>query len=250
MKLREFPLRAAVWSLVLHVLALVAFAPWFATGTDSTLPAGVLHAVLLPLPRIGAISDPALQYPPPSPVVLPSPNKKPLRRMAVEPVRESPQAVPAAAVPPAPTVSELPVLTHPALSGAVGGARAPRVLPRRATPARTSAADEQGLDAAGLRQFRLSLASEARRFRRYPEAAQQAGWSGTVEVRIAVEAGGPGRRADLSRSSGHAPLDAAALEMLQQALMRTVLPESLRGQAFTVLLPVVFEATPDAVPPP
>jgi protein TonB len=50
-----------------------------------------------------------------------------------------------------------------------------------------------------------------------------------------------GRHADLARSSGHEILDKAALDMLRQAAGRAVLPESLRGQNFAVLLPVVFE---------
>jgi protein TonB len=49
------------------------------------------------------------------------------------------------------------------------------------------------------------------------------------------------RHAVLARSSGHEILDQAALEMLRQAAARAVLPESLRGQSFAVLLPVVFE---------
>ena len=100
---------------------------------------------------------------------------------------------------------------------------------------------EPGPDQAGLRQFRLSLAGEARRYRRYPESARQAGLAGTSEVRVAVEAGGGARHADLARSSGHAILDQAALDMLRQAAARAVLPDSLRGQSFAVLLPVVFE---------
>jgi protein TonB len=95
-------------------------------------------------------------------------------------------------------------------------------------------------DAAGLRQFRLALATEARRFRRYPDAARREGLAGTAEVRIAVLPGA--QYAELSRSSGHALLDAAALDMLQQATTRTQLPESLRGRRFVVFLPVVFAA--------
>ena len=100
---------------------------------------------------------------------------------------------------------------------------------------------DRGANAAGLRQFRLALAGEARRFRRYPEAARRDGLSGTAEVRITVETGLPARRVELSRSSDYAVLDAAALEMLRQAVRRVELPESLRGQSFAVSLPVVFE---------
>jgi len=94
-------------------------------------------------------------------------------------------------------------------------------------------------DAAGLREYRLALASEARRYRRYPEQARRLGWSGTAEVRIVVSP--LQRQTELVRSSGHPPLDAAALAMLQQAVAYTPLPPSLHQQHFTVRLPVVFE---------
>jgi protein TonB len=96
-------------------------------------------------------------------------------------------------------------------------------------------------DAAGLRQYRLALASEARRYKRYPEAARRAGLAGTVEVRIKVATSGAAPQTELTRSSGVAQLDAAALEMLHRAAERTVLPEVLRNRPFAVLLPVVFE---------
>ncbi len=92
-----------------------------------------------------------------------------------------------------------------------------------------------------MRQYRLALAGEARRFRRYPDAARREGITGTAEVRVTVAAAGAARHAELAHSSGHAVLDAAALDMLRQATARALLPESLRGQDFAVLLPVVFE---------
>lgn len=96
-------------------------------------------------------------------------------------------------------------------------------------------------DAAGLRQYRLALAGEARRYRRYPEAARRAGLAGTVEVRINIAASGVASQTELTRSSGHAQLDAAAVEMLRLAAERTPLPDVLRHRQFAVLLPVVFE---------
>jgi protein TonB len=114
-------------------------------------------------------------------------------------------------------------------------------MSRPATVAAAAPTGASGPDAAGLRQYRLALAGEARRFRRYPDAARHEGITGTAEVRVMVGIAGVARQVDLARSSGHAALDAAALEMLRQAAGRTLLPESLRGQEFAVLLPVVFE---------
>lgn len=97
-----------------------------------------------------------------------------------------------------------------------------------------------GLDADGLRSFRLALAREARRQKRYPVRAIEAGWEGTVDLRVSVTTRGP-PTVSLVRSSGHAVLDAAALDMMGRAVPATALPASLKGQDFSVDLPVVFE---------
>jgi protein TonB len=61
-----------------------------------------------------------------------------------------------------------------------------------------------------------------------------------VEVRVEHELGrAPVAR--LAKSSGHAALDAAALDMMRQAAPRARVPESLRGRSFAVSLPVVFD---------
>lgn len=97
-----------------------------------------------------------------------------------------------------------------------------------------------GPDPDGLRQYRLTLAREAGRFKRYPQRARVDGISGTAEVRIEHEAGrAPVAR--LARSSGNAALDAAALDMMRQAAPRAAIPETLRERAFVVSLPVVFD---------
>ena len=96
-------------------------------------------------------------------------------------------------------------------------------------------------DAEGLRQYRLDLALQARRFRRYPARALEASLGGTVEVRVAVAAAGAPEEIALAHSSGHELLDDAALDMLRRAAPRTVVPDRLRGRSFVISLPVVFD---------
>jgi protein TonB len=96
------------------------------------------------------------------------------------------------------------------------------------------------LSADGLRRYRLSLATQARRFKRYPAQALTAGWSGTAEIRLAVASDGQGE-ATLLRSSGYAVLDRAAQTMIEQSAQHTPVPETLRGKAFSVVLPVLFD---------
>lgn len=97
-----------------------------------------------------------------------------------------------------------------------------------------------GVDADGLRSYRLALAREARRHKRYPARAIEAGWEGTTELRVTVTTRAA-PTVHLLRSSGHTALDTAALDMLGKAIPATALPASLKGQEFSVDLPIVFE---------
>jgi len=205
------PWRALAASLALHAGLLTAFAP---PSVAPAPPAPPLHAHLR-----------AHETPPPA--------AAPATPSVAAPRRAVPAPAAPVAVPPAPTFET--AVAEPAVAALPPppvAAEAPR------TAMATAAADAQG-DA--LRQYRLALASEARRFRRYPDRAQRAGWTGTVQVRIVVVAPGGTPRAELEESSGHAALDAAALDMLRQAARHAALPEALRGRGFVVLLPVSFE---------
>lgn len=98
----------------------------------------------------------------------------------------------------------------------------------------------EGVSADELRQYRLSLAIAARRFKRYPALARERAWEGTVEVLIVVSALLPAPEISLARSSGHAALDEQALDMIGQAARATALPGNLQGRSFRLLLPVRF----------
>jgi protein TonB len=255
-KLRGFPLRALIVSLLLHALLLLVLAPQFVQAPVEVLPAPMLQGVLVPVPLPASAATAAAV----APIAEFAPVARNVPRLTRElvpearqtvsaeatPVANSPTAVPppvpVAGVMAAPTIHSSPTPDKVrANAGVDGRAQAMRLVPGPATAALPLESEERGLNAAGLRQFRLALAGEARQFRRYPAAARLSELTGTAEVRVTVESGGIIRRVDLSRSSGHGVLDKAALEMLRQAVPRADLPESLRGRGFTVLLPVVFE---------
>ena len=103
----------------------------------------------------------------------------------------------------------------------------------------------EGASADDLRQYRLSLAISARRFKRYPALARERGWEGTAEVALDVNALLPVPEVVLVRSSGRGVLDEQALEMMTQAARVTNLPQSLKGRDFRVLLPVQFSLESD-----
>jgi len=104
---------------------------------------------------------------------------------------------------------------------------------------------EAGADVNGLRQYRLSLALESRRFKRYPQEALEQRWSGTAQVRVAIAASGVPQSVELLNSSGHQVLDAVALDMLGKAALTAAVPVSLRGRPFSVPLPVEFRRDPE-----
>lgn len=104
---------------------------------------------------------------------------------------------------------------------------------------------QDGASADDLRQYRLSLAISARRFKRYPMLARERGWEGTAEVALNVNALLPVPEVVLVGSSGRGVLDEQALEMMTQAARVTSLPQSLKGRDFRVLLPVKFSLDSD-----
>lgn len=120
---------------------------------------------------------------------------------------------------------------------------APRV--QASAQASVPAIARDGVSADDLRQYRISLAIAARRFKRYPALARERGWEGTAEVALTVNARLPEPDVTLLRSSGHVALDRQAQEMMAQAARAAVLPESLKGRDFRIVLPVQFSLESD-----
>ena len=121
-------------------------------------------------------------------------------------------------------------------------------VPATVAPAATSSsgalltqANASGEALDGLRGYRLSVATQARRFKRYPREAMAEGWAGSTELRLEVGSDGRPRAATVVRPSGHEALDRAAQAMIDAAAQRARLPESLRGKSFAVVLPVEFK---------
>ena len=96
------------------------------------------------------------------------------------------------------------------------------------------------VSAEGLKEYRLSLSREARRYKRYPAIARERGLQGVVVIVINTRSGVIEPQVSLSQSSGQDILDEQALEMLRLAVRAAKLPESLRGRDFGLDLPVHF----------
>ncbi len=216
-----FPWHALAWSLGAHALVLLALVPVLPQGEAGVPSAQRLLARLRSAPVPAPAVLPAPTFPAQANATVPSARPQIVTQSSHSAPVDNPASVP--------------------LTAMAGGE--PAVATEAAAPsvALPSPAELGAPDAAGLRQYRLALASEARRYRRYPAAARRAGLAGTAEVRISIAASGVAAQTELTRSSGHVQLDTAAVEMLRLAAERTALPDALRHRQFAVLLPVVFE---------
>ncbi|MCK9387863.1 MAG: TonB family protein [Sulfuritalea sp.] len=177
-------------------------------------------------------AKPPRAVPPAPTVATPAPKPVSLRLEQAGP-SSVPQALLApsdAALKSAPVSEPVPVVVSKPLAVAPGSIDASLVTEVNATG--------EAMD--GLRGYRLALATQARRFKRYPAQAMASGWVGSAAIRVEVGDDGRPRAATVDRSSGRESLDQAALAMIDAGALRARLPESLRGKAFAVVLPVVF----------
>ena len=224
---------AVAASLLLHVLLL-----WPAPlrSPDREAP-GTLHATMRSR-QPDAMPLPAKTAPPRAVPSAPTPASPPAAAPVVpfeSHAQGSVPRAPAAAAEGPTQAGPVTASANPvAASGSSAAASSPAAGPALAVPANSA----DTLD--GLRGYRLAVAGQARRFKRYPADARASGRTGSTEVRLEVGGDGTPRPSTVSRSSGHDSLDRAALAMIDAGAARARLPNSLRGRGFTVLLPVVF----------
>jgi protein TonB len=239
--------RALLWSLLGHAMLLGMLPLWARPGVPTGETAPVLQARLAasdaqaalaastaPVRTAGTFVAQEAQRPakPPRPILEPM-------RTSVMQASAADLAIAPVAAPSSPAVPMTSVI-----SGEHQSERT--VKPGRdsvasaAAAAAPLAAEGDVVDADALRSYRMSLALQARRFKRYPEQAQAGGWSGVAEVRLAIAQGGRPVGAEVSKTSGYAALDRAALAMIDAAAQVAPVPSGLQDRRFAVILPVVF----------
>ncbi len=98
----------------------------------------------------------------------------------------------------------------------------------------------EALNVDDVRQYRMNLSREARRYKRYPLFARERGLEGTAVVVVSTRVGLVIPQVSLSASSGTPSLDAQALEMIRLAVRDAKIPESLRNRDFGIDLPIQF----------
>ena len=230
---------AVAASLLLHLLLFwPAASPLLSRDPPAALHATVRQAPPPPAAAVREVPDATAIRPARSVAEAPSVNES-TARIAIP--AASP---PIAALEPSKPVSVPQIVEPAAKSPPAKSVQAPAVAASVPPPplggSLLTAADGSGEAVDGLRGYRLAVAGQARRFKRYPAQALASGWEGSVDVRLEVGGDGRAHGATLSRSSGYELLDRAALAMIDAGAERARVPESLRGRAFAIVLPVVF----------
>ena len=93
---------------------------------------------------------------------------------------------------------------------------------------------------AALELYRYKLYQTGMKISSYPEEAIARGEEGTVTVEIRMNADGSLAGALLIESSGHAPLDHHALDLLARAVPMTDVPPALHNRPFTFRVAMAF----------
>lgn len=216
----------------LFVHALVVF-----QGMHKTLPQTAPPNLLATLRPVAASAATA---PESAPAVVPR-IIPPRHAVAPAPTFVAPNAAaPAVAAPPSTDVADIRSLSPSNEAQKATQAAATAVAPA-SLPAPAPA--DAGLSVDGMRRYRLSLAAQARRFKRYPAQALASGWAGTAEIRLEIGGDGQPKSVEVLHSSGYAVLDRSALTMIEAGARHTPVPAELRGKTFSVVLPVVFDLT-------
>uniref|UniRef100_Q07T16 TonB family protein n=1 Tax=Rhodopseudomonas palustris (strain BisA53) TaxID=316055 RepID=Q07T16_RHOP5 len=193
-----------------------------------------------PEPPKPAEPEPLLPTPPqPAPEVAAPSEPKP-----------EPQAQPRREPPPEPTtVVPEPTKPEPAKKPVKKPVKKPRETPAPRTSA-APAAERQGRAAASaaagasaaaaMPAYRDRLAAHLQRYKQYPASARSAGAQGTAMLSFTVSRSGQVLRASLSRSSGHAELDAETLAMVRRAQPLPAFPPEMPQSSMSFTVPVRF----------
>lgn len=147
-------------------------------------------------------------FPPPSPDPTPPVAEPPPGLSAPAPIIEAPEAPPIALQTPLPVVK--PVVRPTPVVKPVR-----RPPPQAAAKAGVANGNPQATDMSKA-EYGSLLAAEIARHKFYPAAAREAGVSGAVSVSLTVGASGRVVGHAITRSSGHAELDAAVATMLAE----------------------------------
>lgn len=114
---------------------------------------------------------------------------------------------------------------------------APVVVPEPPKPASPSQDDID--DARG--RYGNTLWGSIGKYKQYPRIAQMRGWQGEAVVELQLDGNGKLKSKKIIQSSGYESLDKQALEMVEKATPFPAPPEALRGNNFSIKVPIPFK---------
>jgi len=221
---------AVLASIALHGLMLFSF-----SMKDASRRAAAPEPIVARLVQSEPVSPPRVEEQQPAPTV--KPTVRPPPPPESPPVAKPAPLSPPQPEPPAPTTSAAPAAEA---QPAVPAPSAPPAPGPAATVEAAPAPSAGDFDAGALARYRIEVAGQAAKLKRYPRAAIDNNWTGRVVVAVTVRANGvPGYSVRVS--SGHRILDQQALDMISKAQSRAEIPAALRGREFSFEIPVDFD---------
>lgn len=218
---------------------------WALAGGAALIAHGAAAALVLVWAR-----DPVPPLPEPVVLVDLPPVAEAVPAEAAAQPAEPQQSAAAAAPLPVPPLPAMPVRTplpeNPVLLPQIAQAQpAPQAVPAPAAAAPVAAAKAAvpASDAKARQQqadYFALVSAHLNRRKVYPAEARQARQQGVVTVRFTVDRSGAVTGAGIKRSSGHAVLDAATLDLLQRVAPLPRMPASMPQGSVTLSLPIDY----------
>lgn len=236
---------AAIAIVLLHVAVIAAALPWYQRPQPPGVSLSPIFVDLAPAPAAPRIetadlaAGPQMQEaeaPPPEPPKmetveqLPPTPPQPTPIVAAPPkVEPKPEPSPAK---PQPVLEKKPIKKK--LVERTTAAKADRIAPEQPAPSSGASA------AAAAASYRSLLSAHLQRFKQYPSDARD-GERGRPTVSFTVTRNGRVTTSRLTRASGSAALDRAALALIQRAQPLPSFPPEMREASMTYDVPFLYE---------
>ncbi len=189
------------------------------------------------LPDVAPDAVPAATATPPPTPATDDPPPRPAPRHEPEPVA---RIAVAASQPSAPTVPE--AAPEPPVEPESAAPSTEEATPASAPP---RAAVQAPLETDDLRRYVAAVMRQLNRYKTYPRELKKAKVEGTVVLEFTIDADGRLLVSAVQRSSGHADLDRAAMDMLARANPLPAIPDALDRDELALAIPVEYSLITD-----
>ncbi len=223
---------AIIGSLLLHGLLALVIPDM---RLDEVKTPDILEVELVKKPEPPPPVVPPEPVQPQPKVIQPKPLPKPIAKPVPTPVVEKIEPVVEPTLAPPPDV--IAVAPKAEVTPPVHTVPTPVPVKPEPTPPTVNQADID--DARG--RYGNALWNAISKHKKYPKIAQMRGWEGEATVELLLDGNGKIKSKKIVQSSGYEALDKQALEMVEKAQPFPTPPEALRGNNFTITVPVPFK---------